>query len=94
MAKNLQYEGLKPEAFDQFRSKLQAYGINLSNNSGSFSEKGVSGKYNYNSETEVLELNDVSVGFPASMMINLDTLQKRLTETVVQHGGRPKQGMV
>lgn len=94
MAKNLHYEGLKPEAFEQFKNRLQAYGIDLSNNSGSFSEKGVSGNYNYNPETEVLELNDISVGFPASMMINLDTLHKRLTETVVQHGGRPKQGMV
>lgn len=94
MAKNLHYDGLKPEAFEQFKSKLQAYGIDLSNNSGSFSEKGVSGNYHYNPETEVLELNEISVGFPASMMINLDTLQKRLTETVVQHGGRPKQGMV
>lgn len=94
MAKNLQYEGLKPEAFEQFKSRLQAYGINLSNNSGSFSEKGVSGTYNYNPETEVLELNDLNIGFPASMMINIDTLQSRLTETVVQHGGRPKQCMV
>ena len=94
MAKNLRYEGLKPEAFNQFKSKLQTYGIELPENSGSFSEKGVSGKYNYNPETEVLELNDLSVGFPASMMINLDTLESRLTQTVVQHGGRPKQGMV
>ncbi|RDV16512.1 hypothetical protein DXT99_04765 [Pontibacter diazotrophicus] len=93
MAKNLHYEGLKPEAFDQFKSKLQAYGIDLSENSGSFKEKGVSGKYNYNPETEELELNDLSIGFPASMMLNIDTLASRLTETVVQHGGRPKQGV-
>lgn len=94
MAKNLKYEGLKPEAFNQFKSKLQAYGIDMSENSGSFSEKGVSGKYNYSPETEVLELKDLSIGFPASMMINLDTLESRLTQTVVQHGGRPQQGMV
>lgn len=94
MARDLHYEGLKPEAFNQFKSKLQTYGIDLRENSGSFSEKGVSGKYNYNPETEVLELNDMKIGFPASMMLNMDTLASRLTETVVQHGGRPRQGTV
>lgn len=91
MAKQLQYEGLKPEAFEQFKNRLQNLGVNLKGNSGSFKEKGVSGKYDYNPETEVLELNDLSIGFPASMMLNIDTLESRLTETVVQHGGRPRQ---
>lgn len=91
MSKNLQYEGLKPEAFEQFKNKLQGYGVNMRENSGSFNEKGVSGAYNYDPQTQVLELNDLDVGFPASMMLNIDTLESRLTQTVVQHGGRPRQ---
>lgn len=89
MAKNLQYEGIKPEAFEQLRDKLKTYGINLQANSGSFSEKGVSGSYDYNPGAEVLKLDNLSVGFPASMMVSLDTLQARMDEMMVQHGGRP-----
>lgn len=91
MARSISYEGLKPEAFDQLKNKLQSLGLNLQHNSGSFKEKGVSGNFNYNPESERLELNDLSVGFPASMMLNIDSLERRLTETVVQHGGRPQQ---
>ena len=90
MAKNLQYEGVKPEAFDQLKNKLQTYGITLQANSGNFSEKGVSGSYSYDPEAEVLRLDGLSVGFPASMMVNEDALQARMDELMVQHGGRPK----
>lgn len=91
MAKRLQYEGIKPEAFDQMKSKLKTFGLDLRENSGGFSEKGISGKYSYSPDEEVLVLDDLSVGFPASMMLSLDSLQKRMTEIVVQHGGRPQQ---
>ena len=90
MAKNLQYEGIKPEAFDQLKNKLQTYGIKLQANSGSFSEKGVSGSYDYNPEAETLRLDSLTVGFPASMMVNEDALQARMDELMVQHGGRPQ----
>ncbi|TPE42147.1 hypothetical protein [Pontibacter mangrovi] len=88
MAKNLQYEGVKPEAFEQLKTKLQTYGISLQANNGSFSEKGVSGRYNYDAATEQLRLEDLKVGFPASMMVSEDTLQTRLDELLVQHGGK------
>ncbi|MCJ8165000.1 hypothetical protein MKJ04_09095 [Pontibacter sp. E15-1] len=91
MARRLQYGGLNPEAFDQLKGKLQGLGLNLQQNNGSFKEKGVSGKYDYNPESEVLILDDVQVGFPASMMLNLDSLEQRMTEAVVQFGGRPQQ---
>ncbi|MCC9167229.1 hypothetical protein [Pontibacter harenae] len=90
MSKQVQYEGVKPEAFNQFKSKLQQMGVNLPGNAGSFSEKGVSGKYAYDETTELLKIDDLSVGFPASMMLNSDTLVKRMTDLIQQHGGRPK----
>ncbi|MCX2740868.1 hypothetical protein [Pontibacter anaerobius] len=90
MAKNLYYEGIKPEAFDQLKNKLQTYGIKLEANNGSFSEKGVSGRYDYNPDAETLKLDELTVGFPASMMVNEDSLQARMDELMVQHGGRPQ----
>ncbi|ARS35445.1 hypothetical protein [Pontibacter actiniarum] len=89
MARKLQYEGVKPEAFDQLRGKLKSYGLNLTGNNGSFSEKGVSGNYAYDPATEVLRLEELQVGFPASMMLSVDTLQSRMDELMVQHGARP-----
>jgi hypothetical protein len=91
MAKRLCYEGLKPEAFEQMRNKLQSLGLNLHENSGAFKEKGITGRYTYDSEKEVLEIDDLDIGFPASLMMNLDNLERRMTETVVQYGGRPQQ---
>lgn len=87
----LRYEGVKPEAFEQLRTKLKTYGIDLKDKQGAFSEKGVSGKYDYRSEAEELELADLTVGFPASMMISADKLQQRMDEIMVQHGARPQQ---
>lgn len=86
----LRYEGVKPEAFDQLKAKLKTYGIDLNQDQGSFSEKGVSGKYSYNQQAELLELADLQVGFPASMMVSADTLQQRMNEIMVQHGARPQ----
>ncbi|GAA4430737.1 hypothetical protein GCM10023188_17660 [Pontibacter saemangeumensis] len=91
MARRLLYEGLKPEAFEQLKNKLQTLGLNLQHNSGSFKEKGVSGSYSYNPENEMLELDDLNISFPASMLLNMDSLERRMTEAVVQHGGRPQQ---
>lgn len=88
MAKNVQYAGVRPEAFDQLKSKLQQMGLSLKGNNGNISEKGVSARYSYNPDAEVLEINDLKVGFPASMMLNSDSLVQRLTQVVEQHGGR------
>ena len=89
MSRSIQYSGVKPEAFEEMKSRLKQMGLTLPANNGSFSEKGVSGKYNYNQEAETLEIDDLKVGFPASMMLNPDSLQQKMTELVVQYGGTP-----
>ncbi|MBC5992189.1 hypothetical protein [Pontibacter cellulosilyticus] len=89
MSKRIQYAGVKPEAFEEMKSRLKQMGLSLNSNSGSFNEKGVSGKYNYSHESETLEIDELKVGFPASMMLNSDSLEKRMTELVVQYGGTP-----
>lgn len=85
----MQYAGVKPEAFEEMKSRLQQMGLSLKATSGSFSEKGVSGKYNYSQDNETLEIEDLKVGFPASMMLNADSLEKKMTDLIVQHGGTP-----
>ncbi|MFD2515237.1 hypothetical protein ACFSRY_15295 [Pontibacter locisalis] len=89
MSRRLQYTGVKPEAFDQLKDRLQQMGLSLQANSGSFNEKGVSGNYNYDPGAETLDIDELKVGFPASMMLSADSLQQRMTELIVQHGGRP-----
>ena len=88
MARRLQYAGVKPEAFDSLKNKLKQMGLPLQSNQGNFSEKGVSGKYTYNAESETLDIEDLKVGFPASMMLSADSLQQRMTDMVQQHGGQ------
>ncbi|WP_299824413.1 hypothetical protein [uncultured Pontibacter sp.] len=90
MSRRIQYAGVKPEAFEEMKTKLKQMGLSLQANSGSFNEKGVSGKYDYNQEAQMLEIADLEVGFPASMMLSADSLQKRMTELVQQYGGAPK----
>ncbi|TXK47548.1 hypothetical protein FVR03_09145 [Pontibacter qinzhouensis] len=90
MAKNAHYSGVRPEVYNQLRDKLQTMGLHLEGNSGNIKEKGVSASYLYNPEAESLEINDVSVGFPASMMLNADSLIERMNQMIVQYGGQPK----
>ena len=90
MANSAHYSGVKPEVYNQLREKLQSMGLHLDGNNGRIKEKGVSASYNYNPEAESLEIDDVSVGFPASMMLNADSLIERMNQMIIQHGGQPK----
>lgn len=89
MSIKVKYNNIKPEAFEEMKGRLKQMGLTLQGNNGSFSEKGVSGKYNYSQDAETLEIDDLKVGFPASMMLSADTLHQRMTELVVQYGGTP-----
>ncbi len=90
MAKSAQYVGVTPQVYNQLKDQLKAVGLSLEGNSGNIKEKGVSAKYNYDPEQEALEINDLSVGFPASMMLNSDSLVQRMTQMIEQYGGRAK----
>ncbi|QCR22771.1 hypothetical protein [Pontibacter sp. SGAir0037] len=90
MAKSAQYVGVTPEVYSQLKDKLKSVGLSLEGNSGNIKEKGVSAKYNYNPEEQVLDISDLSVGFPASMMLNSDSLVQKMTQMIEQYGGRAK----
>jgi hypothetical protein len=87
MSTKLLYAGVKPEAFEKLKDRLKQMGLSLNSNSGSFNEKGVSGKYNYNPDDETLDIDDLKVGFPASMMLNEASLKQRMTDLVEKEGG-------
>ena len=88
MSKRAVYTGVSPEAYNELKSKLQTYGMNLQGNSGRINEKGVNANFNYDPDAKSLEISDLSVGFPASMMINADSLMQRMSEMITQYGGR------
>lgn len=88
MAKQAHFSGVNPDAFDQLKGRLKQLGLNLQGNSGNISEKGVKARYNYSPESGQLDIDDLSVGFPASMMVNEDSLVQRMTQMIEEYGGR------
>ena len=88
MSKQVHFTSVSPDAFNQLKDKLKQLGLTLQGNQGNISEKGINAKYNYNSEEQSLQINDLSVGFPASMMVNENSLVQRMTQMVEEYGGR------
>ena len=88
MANNAQYSGITPEIYNTLKSQLSSLGISLQGNEGRISEKGVSAEYAYSPESQTLTINNVKVGFPASMMFNSDKIIQKISETVQGSGGQ------
>ncbi|MER2998737.1 hypothetical protein [Pontibacter populi] len=88
MSKQVHFTSVSPEAFNHLKDKLKQLGLTLQGNEGNISEKGINAKYNYNSDSQSLQINDLSVGFPASMMVNENSLVQRMTQMVEEYGGR------
>lgn len=80
--------GISPQVFNELKSKLSAYGINMSGNSGRISEKGVSAEYQYDEANQTLAVNNVNVGFPASMMYSPAKILGKISEEVQKVGGQ------
>lgn len=87
MANSAQYSNISPQVYDQLRSKLAGFGINMTGNYGRISEKGVSAEYNYDEATQTLAVNNVKVGFPASMMYSSDKIIQQINNEVQSAGG-------
>lgn len=88
MANSAHFRGVTTDAFNALKSKLAGLGINLDNTSGRISQKGVSAEYNYDPDAQTLDLTNVKVGFPASMMINSEKIIQQVSETVASQGGQ------
>ncbi len=88
MSKQAHFTGVTPDAFNQLKGRLQQLGLNLQGENGNLSEKGVKARYNYSPESGELAIDDLTVGFPASMMVNADSLVQRMTQMIEEYGGR------
>lgn len=62
------FDNVSPAAFECLRKKLKGQGIDLQGNSGYLSKNGISLDFNYNDTSRSLEISNLEVGFPASMI--------------------------
>ena len=88
MSNSAQYKGITSEVYNKLRDQLSIVGIDMEGTSGKISEKGISAQYDYDPEANILNISNLKVGFPASMMYNADTIMEKITETVEGSGGQ------
>lgn len=88
MANSAHYQGVTSSVYNDLKSKLANLGIDLQGNSGKISQKGVSAEYDYDDASQTLQISNVKVGFPASMMYNSDKIVQQINKAVEDAGGR------
>lgn len=87
MANNAQYTGINESVYNNLKQKLSGFGIDMEGNAGKVSKQGVSAQYAFDPATQTLQINDVNVSFPASMMFSTDKILGMITEAVQGAGG-------
>ncbi len=88
MANSATYNGISPELYNDLRGKLSAAGIELEGNNGRVSKQGVTADYAYDETSQCLQINNVAVSFPASMMFSPDKIIQKINEAVRGSGGQ------
>ncbi|ALJ01361.1 hypothetical protein [Rufibacter tibetensis] len=88
MANSATYSGITPEAYNNLKGKLNAAGIDLAGTNGRVSKQGVTADYAYEEASQTLQINNVQVAFPASMMFSPDKIIQKIDEAVRSAGGR------
>lgn len=63
-----QFDQITEAVFGCLKTKLQTQGISLTGNSGYLSKNGISLDYAYNPNTGILNISNLEVGFPATML--------------------------
>ena len=87
MANSAQYTGIDESVYNNLKQKLSGFGIDLQGNAGQVSKQGVSAQYAFDAATRTLNINNVNVSFPASMMYSSDKILGMITEAVQGAGG-------
>jgi hypothetical protein len=87
MSNSAHYKSVSTDAYNALKDKLAGLGINLDSTSGRISQKGVTADYHYDPQAQTLDLTNVKVGFPASMIISSDKIIQQVSETVRGAGG-------
>lgn len=65
---NKTYNNVNRNTFSCLGSKLSAQGLNLEGDGGYLSKNGISLDYTYDESSETLNIENLEVGFPASMV--------------------------
>ncbi len=65
---NKEFENVSTTAFECLKTKLQGQGITLEGNSGYLSKNGISLDYDFSDENQTLTIENLEVGFPASLV--------------------------
>ena len=87
MANSAQYAGIDESVYSNLKQKLSGFGIDLEGNAGKVSKQGVSAQYAFDPTSQTLNINNVNVSFPASMMYNPDKILGMISEAVQGAGG-------
>lgn len=87
MANSAQYTGIDESVYTNLKQKLSGFGIDLEGNAGKVSKQGVSAQYAFDATTQSLDINNVNVSFPASMMFSPDKIIGMISEAVQGAGG-------
>ena len=87
MAKSAQFTGINESVYNNLKQKLSGFGIDLEGTAGNISKQGVSAQYAFDPTTQTLDINNVNVSFPASMMYNPDKIIGMISEAVQGAGG-------
>lgn len=82
------FDQVSPDTFECLRGKLKSQGIDLQGTSGYLSKNGISLDFNYSSTDESLAIDNLEVGFPASMIgMNKDKVLGILDKAIAECRG-------
>ncbi|MDQ3290746.1 MAG: hypothetical protein M3Q05_05585 [Bacteroidota bacterium] len=87
MANSAQFSGINESVYNNLRQKLSGFGIDLEGTSGKISKQGVSAQYAFDPASQTLDINNVNVSFPASMMYSPEKIIGLISEAVQGAGG-------
>lgn len=80
---NKTFEQISEVVFDCLKSKLSSQGITLEGSSGYLSKNGISLDFAFDQEAQTLRIENLSVGFPASLAgMNTEKVMGILEKTI------------
>jgi len=80
---NKQFEQVNQATFDCLKNKLSSQGISLEGTSGYLSKNGISLDFAYDAEAQSLSIQNLEVGFPASLAgMNTEKVMGILASTI------------
>ena len=77
------FDHIDPQAFECLKGKLKEQGIEMPGKSGYLSKNGISLDYNFDQDQQSLTIENLEVGFPASLVgMNKDKVLDILNKAI------------